>query len=512
MNFSMILSTLLILLVFRLIRKYVIQPCLLVRFYEKQGLTAYYTPLVGGMRRFTAAEKARDLLEPLKKQIVSNKKYKGTVGCVGSNCEVKLIGSNYLRDITQSPNFIKFPLRSSDTGAGPNLINLEGEKHKRLRKILSASFHYDFVISNIATITELCNTFFNEWAQKSSTGNYMGILGEIGQFTGESISAIFFGSSSKDDIIDGKRMTDVVSDLLIRNNTISSKSLRYPWYPFIFKLQIFEGHRKLRRDNAQYHAHCKQLLEKRKKEIIEQMNNNSVTTSMSKDLLYHLTKAQLNAKSDEERLTDREIFAQYLLFLTAGQETTSNLLSMIIYVLTQHPEHKISLLREIQKEIKDINQITYEETNNLVLLNAVIKETLRLYTPAYQEFPRLATKDTELGELKVKKGTVVSAYLTLGTWKHFKEPNLFKPERWNEGGEGKLAEANEPFGYLPFYAGPRNCLGQHFALLQTKIFLIHFISKFDFNLKPGYQLRMTSKFTYQPVDPVMIQLSLRNPK
>jgi len=63
------------------------------------------------------------------------------------------------------------------------------------------------------------------------------------------------------------------------------------------------------------------------------------------------------------------------------------------------------------------------------------------------------------------------------------------------------------FAFLPFYAGPRNCLGQHLALMETKIFLIQLLSKYDMKLIENYKLQMTVRFLYEPLDPVRIKFT-----
>jgi len=82
---------------------------------------------------------------------------------------------------------------------------------------------------------------------------------------------------------------------------------------------------------------------------------------------------------------------------------------MCLYNLTQKPEYKTKIRNEIKEYIKDIDHLHYEDINKMSVLNAFVKETLRLHSPADRIFPRVATKDNMLGKIKVKKGTVVSA-------------------------------------------------------------------------------------------------------
>jgi len=119
---------------------------------------------------------------------------------------------------------------------------------------------------------------------------------------------------------------------------------------------------------------------------------------------------------------------------------------------------------------------------------------LRLYGPLQEVFPREAIKDGEIGSVKVKKGTVVSAYLNANVWNEefYKEGEKFIPERWLLEKEGK-----DPFCYLPFWAGPRHCLGRYLAEIEAKVFLTKVLNGFDLQVKEGFELKMRQRFLYE---------------
>ena len=92
---------------------------------------------------------------------------------------------------------------------------------------------------------------------------------------------------------------------------------------------------------------------------------------------------------------------------------------------------------------------------------AFTKEVLRVYPPAPGTLPRIANEDHEIGDFKVKKGTIISAFFTPSLFnpKFFKDPDSFNPGRFLEKGNSDEGWKHEPFAYLPFSAGPRNCIG-----------------------------------------------------
>jgi len=140
-------------------------------------------------------------------------------------------------------------------------------------------------------------------------------------------------------------------------------------------------------------------------------------------------------------------------------------------------------------------------------LNCFLKETLRLYTPAPTSFIRRSLEDHHLGgDLLVKKGELVRADLCFlfNNPKYFSEPEKFSIERWQDNSLKKL----DPHVFIPFSAGPRNCIGQHLAMIEAKIVISEFLEMFNFkNSKENYQLRMILNFLYEPQHDIIFTLT-----
>mmetsp|Transcript_146809 Transcript_146809/g.208076 ORF Transcript_146809/g.208076 Transcript_146809/m.208076 type:complete len:145 (+) Transcript_146809:1146-1580(+) len=136
-------------------------------------------------------------------------------------------------------------------------------------------------------------------------------------------------------------------------------------------------------------------------------------------------------------------------------------------------------------------------------LNAMIKETLRFSSPVAGVFPRIALEDHELDGLKVKKGTLIGLSL-LGVGydpDNYEDPFNFNPNRWVGTNPIK-----DPFQFIPFSSGNRNCIGQHLALIETRLILAELLSRYDFELIEGYKLRMTNRFMYEPYEPLALKM------
>lgn len=173
-------------------------------------------------------------------------------------------------------------------------------------------------------------------------------------------------------------------------------------------------------------------------------------------------------------LSDARIRDQLLTVLIAGHDTSTAHLSWTLWLLSQNPE----LLRRVETEIAAVtpNAVpTMAQVDRLVLLDAVIKESLRLYPPIHLG-NRIAARDFEYQGMQVPKGqrVVYSIYLTQRHPDHWDHPNEFLPQRFARG----TGASREPYTYLPFGGGPRNCIGMAFAQLESKVVLCRLLGRY----------------------------------
>jgi len=121
--------------------------------------------------------------------------------------------------------------------------------------------------------------------------------------------------------------------------------------------------------------------------------------------------------------------------------------------------------------------------------------------------PRRITKDHKLKDIYMRKGDMLNVDFFYNSYNptYFQEPDTFDPERFLD--KGKTQDA---YAFTPFSAGPRNCIGQHLALIEARVILAEFLLMFDFSLKENYNLTMDFKFLYEPVNPILVDLSVKN--
>ncbi|KAG9479884.1 hypothetical protein GDO78_011748 [Eleutherodactylus coqui] len=189
------------------------------------------------------------------------------------------------------------------------------------------------------------------------------------------------------------------------------------------------------------------------------------------DFLQLMVDAQSNDNSGGEvahgykELTDTEIMAQGLVFIMAGFETTSNTLMFLAYLLATHPDVQTKLQEEIDTILPNKAPPTYEALMQMEYFDMVLNETLRLY-PAAGRIERVCKTTTEINGVTIPKGvlTVIPAFVLHRDPELWPEPEEFRPERFSK--ENK--ETQDPYTFLPFGAGPRNCIGMRFAMINMK--------------------------------------------
>ena len=120
-------------------------------------------------------------------------------------------------------------------------------------------------------------------------------------------------------------------------------------------------------------------------------------------------------------------------FLFAGTDTTSHFLQIAVYEIARNPEVEQKVREEIDK-FMSTNDYSYENLKNLTYIDNVQKETLRVYGPSIFLFWREAAKDNLLGEIPIRKGSLISVVWLANhlSEKYFIEPNKFRPERWEK--------------------------------------------------------------------------------
>ncbi|NXY33318.1 CP3AC protein, partial [Pomatorhinus ruficollis] len=207
----------------------------------------------------------------------------------------------------------------------------------------------------------------------------------------------------------------------------------------------------------------------------------------------------------DKTLSDEEVLAQALIFVFAGYETTSSTLSYIAYNLAIHADVQQRLQDEVDAHLPNKAVPTYDAIAQMEYLDMVVNESIRLY-PAGGRLERVCKKTVELNGVTIPEGMVVviPAFVLHRDPQYWPEPDEFRPERFSKENKENI----DPYTFLPFGAGPRNCIGMRFALLVVKVAVVVLLQNFSFRpcKDTPIPLILDSKGFLQPKKPIVLKM------
>lgn len=178
------------------------------------------------------------------------------------------------------------------------------------------------------------------------------------------------------------------------------------------------------------------------------------------------------------------------LLVTAGSETTSTLLVTFLYNLCINREVYQRLATLVRTTFADPSDITLQKLEELVYLDACIKEALRIFPPVSSNLPRsVPAKGSQIGSHILPGGSTVSVapWAAVRSERNFHLPNEFHPERWlrNHPDEGwdPAFENDKLAASTPFGTGPKQCMGQNLSYYEIRLVVAHLLWAFNFELE-----------------------------
>lgn len=218
-----------------------------------------------------------------------------------------------------------------------------------------------------------------------------------------------------------------------------------------------------------------------------------------------LTLLMNTRDEDGNPMPDEFIRDNILTLFFAGHETTANTLTWAFYYLAQNP----AVLKTLQAEVDRVlagRVPTLEDLPQLPYTLMVIKETMRVQ-PTVAAFPRLILKEEILGGFKLKANSLVfvSPYIVHHDPRWWANPSAFDPSRFSAENEPNIPK----YAYFPFGGGPRICIGNHFALMESQILLALIASRYTLHLAPDQKVETVRQITVSPKGGLPMRLEKR---
>jgi len=373
---------------------------------------------------------------------------------------------------------------------GRGLVFVDGLRWVTHRRIVSPVFNVDKLKPMVKRMAACTSSMLENWqetmAQADSHGKEIDVHNEFRELTANIISHTAFGSSYNE----GKEVFELQREL----QEMAAKAERSVFIPGSQYIPTRKNRYAWKIDRR-----IKEILNSIIQSRLEPRTTTRTHVGYGSDLLGIMMTANQNELGGSQRnlsMTIDEIMDECKTFFFAGHETTSNLLTWAAFLLSINLDWQEILRKEVISicgtDIPDADMLSRMKSMTMVL-----NETLRLYPPAGR-ITRKAYKAIKLGNFSLPKGAVMS-FSILAMHHDEKlwgsDANLFKPERFAAGVSNA---AIHPNAFCPFSMGPRNCVGQNFAMLEAKSVLAMILQRFSFSLSPAYKHAPIAVLTLQP--------------
>lgn len=370
------------------------------------------------------------------------------------------LGPDYNRQILSdadgfyNTNFLFFPVPddSPPTRLNSGIIMINGDRHRRHRRLMMPAFHKQAVANFRDTFVEQTEHMLAAW----KPGTTRDIATDMKQLTLHIASITLFGLPPSDSV-------DALGPMLGRwlNYVLDIGAISFP--------RDLPGtpYRNMLRHAAKLEAELRALIASKRAQGGE-----------ARDVMAMLIQAR---DEDGSAMSEEELIGNASVIFTAGHETTAYTLTWAMLLLDQHPAVAANLYDELHGLLAG-NAPTIAQLGQLPLLDRVVKEVLRVL-PAAPASLRVAQRDFELGPYTLPLGTTVmtSSYITHHMPDLYTNASHFDPSRWETITPG-------PYEYLPFNSGPRMCIGVTFALIEMKIVLAMLVQRFRPTVAPGAKI------------------------
>jgi cytochrome P450 len=380
--------------------------------------------------------------------------------------DVRHVLQDNARNYHKSPLYNKLRMT-----LGNGLLTSEDDFWLRQRRIAQPAFHRQRIAALADIMIRSAREVAARWDEFASAGRPVDIEGEMMRLTRTVVLRALLGGDL------GPYASHIDEAWVVINQHIGESfwSLGLTeWLPTP-RRRRFEAARTLLREAVDY--------------VIAQRRRDPSDTA---DLLSML----LAARDEEtgEGMTDEQLRVEVTTFLLAGQETTALALTWTWYLLSQHPD----VQRRLEQEIDDALETRPPEAADLVNMpyaRMVIDETMRLYPPAWG-FSRQALDDDLLGGYHLPRGWLafVVPYVLHRLPTYWTSPDAFDPDRFS----AERSAERPKFVYVPFGAGPRQCIGNHFALLEAHVIVTTLAQRYRLRLVPNHRIAPWPLITLRP--------------
>ncbi|XP_048770394.2 cytochrome P450 4F2-like [Ostrea edulis] len=357
---------------------------------------------------------------------------------------------------------------------GDGLLLSEGRKWERNRRLLTPAFHFDILKPYVQIYNDVACVFLEKFQSACDSKQSIEIYSLVSLATLDTMLRCSLSYCGRVQEM-GKNHPYVDAVHKLANLTI--KRMLSPWLFPDFIYGLTPSGRENKTLTNYVHQFADEIIESRREAL---RANPDLITKHRKDFLDIL----ITARDESGRgLTAEEIRAEVDTFLFEGHDTTASAISWAIYSLAKYPEIQEKVCQELVEVLGERQQLEWEDLNELKYMSMFLREVMRMHSPV-PAIARHLTKPVVIEGVEIPAGFVIDILIHAvnhhpDVWPDHME---FKPERFED--EAKLSR--DPFSYFPFSAGPRNCIGQNFAMNEQKVMIGSLLKRFKVSLVEGH--------------------------
>ena len=355
---------------------------------------------------------------------------------------------------------------------GDGLLTSEGDLWLHQRRMMQPAFHHQRLAELGTIMVETAAEMCERWEVLAERRQSFDVFGEMMRLSLSTVASALFGADVRRQAAEITDAVTIGMDFVIKRITsICPLPLGLP----------LPRHRRF--------LSARHVLDSIVYRIIQQRRNSGADTGDLLSMLLHLQDEETG-----ERMSDRQLRDEIITIFLAGHETTAVALSWTWYLLSKYPDCA-RLLRAELSEVLGGRPPTVQDLPRLKYTAMVLQEAMRLYPPFYGS-ARMPLADDEIGGYHIQAGrpVFITTFLTHRHPAFWVNPEGFDPERFS----AEHSAGRPRYAYFPFLGGPRQCIGNSFAMMEMQLVLATVAQRYRLDLVPGHPIGFRPMITLRP--------------
>ncbi|XP_035479893.2 cytochrome P450 4B1-like isoform X1 [Scophthalmus maximus] len=387
---------------------------------------------------------------------------------------------------------------------GEGLLVSKGQRWFRHRRLLTPGFHYDVLKQYVKLMSDSAEIMLDKWESFAYTNQSFELFEQVSLMTLDSILKCAFSYNSNCQTEGGTNA--YIKAVYELSDLVNLRVRTFPYHNDLIFYLSPHGFR-YRKACRVAHSHTEKVIRKRKEALKEEKERERIQAKRNMDFLDILLSAR---DESQQGLSDEDLRAEVDTFMFEGHDTTASSLGFILYCLACHPEHQKMCRDEIIDVLHGKDSIEWEDLNKIPYTTMCIKESLRLYPPV----PGIARQITK--PMTFFDGRTLPAGFRVGTSVYgihrnaavWENPNVFDPLRFLPENVSKRS----PHAYVPFSSGPRNCIGQNFAMNEMKVVTALTLKRYQLSEDPTCKPKIIPRLVLRSLNGIHIKIKPADPQ